>query len=209
MRARSDRRHRGRVRLADRLFVEAGLPASFRGVERCPGLTKATPTVVGAACVVCCLPLIVATGLVVVAGGAVAAAASGAAHLARRARHKRTEVVSRDNPVGGRLRARQARTERAGRTRPLSCSRSRPIAPRCVTSARRWCRSRIGGRSGPLHRTVALVQRGVPTAVALQGCPTCRCTRTSTVPPGARSTPTSQRSLGPFSTGHAASQGRT
>jgi hypothetical protein len=59
---------------------------------------KATLTVVGAACVVCCLPLIVAAGPVVVAGGAVAAAAGGVAHLTRRARRKRIGVVARDNP---------------------------------------------------------------------------------------------------------------
>ena len=61
------------------------------------GTDKVTMTVVGAGCVVCCLPLIVGAGPVVVAEGAVAAAAGGATHLARRARRKRNEVA-RDNP---------------------------------------------------------------------------------------------------------------
>ena len=59
------------------------------------GTDKATLTVVGAACVVCCLPLIVAAGPVVVAGGAIAAA-GGATHLARKARRKRTDAEARE-----------------------------------------------------------------------------------------------------------------
>jgi hypothetical protein len=55
---------------------------------------KATMTVIGAACVVCCLPLIAAAGPVVVASGAIAAAAGGTAHLARRVRRKRAETES-------------------------------------------------------------------------------------------------------------------
>ena len=58
------------------------------------GTDKATMTVVGVACVVCCLPLIVAAGPVVVAGGAVAAAATGAAHLTRRAKRRRANSRS-------------------------------------------------------------------------------------------------------------------
>lgn len=64
---------------------------------------KATLTVVGAACVVCCVPLIVAAGPVVVAGGAVAAAVGGAAHLVRRAKRNRTVVPQGDHPFAIRL----------------------------------------------------------------------------------------------------------
>ena len=55
-----------------------------------PGTDKATLTVIGAACVVCGLPLIAAAGPIVVVGGAAAAAAGGAAHLVRRAKRKHT-----------------------------------------------------------------------------------------------------------------------
>lgn len=60
------------------------------------GIDRATLAVVGSACAICCLPLIVAAGPVVVAGGAVAAVAGGAAHVARRARRTRPTVTPRD-----------------------------------------------------------------------------------------------------------------
>ena len=53
--------------------------------------------VVAGACVVCCLPLIVAAGPVVAAAGVVAAGTGAAAHVARRTKHKR-EAAQRDNP---------------------------------------------------------------------------------------------------------------
>jgi hypothetical protein len=53
--------------------------------------------VAAGACVVCCLPLIVAAGPVVAAAGVVAAGTGAAAHLARRTKRKR-DVAARDNP---------------------------------------------------------------------------------------------------------------
>jgi hypothetical protein len=93
------------------------------------GPDKATLTVVGAACVFCCLPLLVAAGPVVVVGGAVAAVAGGAAHLARRTKRTRADVPQQDD--------RQAQVahpddedaeSRAGDPIP-AVERGRPISP--------------------------------------------------------------------------------
>lgn len=53
--------------------------------------------VVAGACVVCCLPLIVAAGPVVAAAGVVAAGTGAAAHVARRSKRTR-EAAESDNP---------------------------------------------------------------------------------------------------------------
>ncbi len=63
-----------------------------------PGSDRMLLTVAGAACVVCCLPLIVAAGPVVAVGGAVAATAGVAAHAVRRSKRKRIKADPRDNP---------------------------------------------------------------------------------------------------------------
>ena len=55
-----------------------------------PGTDKTLMTIAGAACVVCCLPLIVAAGPVIAVGGAVAAGAGVAAHTMRKSKAKRT-----------------------------------------------------------------------------------------------------------------------
>jgi hypothetical protein len=55
-------------------------------------------TVAGAACVACCLPLIVAAGPVVAVGGVAAATAGVAAHAVRRPKRKEIEAKPRDNP---------------------------------------------------------------------------------------------------------------
>jgi hypothetical protein len=58
---------------------------------------RTTMAVVAGACVVCCLPLIVAAGPVVAAAGVVAAGTGAVAHVARRTRRKRDAATS-DNP---------------------------------------------------------------------------------------------------------------
>ena len=55
-------------------------------------------TVAGVACVVCCLPLIVAAGPAVAIGGALAATAGVAAQVVRKTRRKRIGAEPRDNP---------------------------------------------------------------------------------------------------------------
>jgi len=63
-----------------------------------PATDRTLLTVAGAACVVCCLPLIVAAGPVVAVGGAVAATAGVAAHAVRRSKRKQNVPGPRDNP---------------------------------------------------------------------------------------------------------------
>lgn len=58
---------------------------------------RTTMAVVAGACVVCCLPLIVAAGPVVAAAGVVAAGTGAVAHVARRTKRKR-EAGASDNP---------------------------------------------------------------------------------------------------------------
>ena len=60
-----------------------------------PGTDKATLAVVGTACVVCCLPLVVAAGPIVAVGGAVATATGAAGLAVRTTRRKRNEVQRR------------------------------------------------------------------------------------------------------------------
>jgi Flp pilus assembly protein TadB len=59
-----------------------------------PASDRTLVTVAGAACVVCCLPLIVAAGPVLAVGGAVAVAvaASVASHAVRTRKRKRIET---------------------------------------------------------------------------------------------------------------------
>jgi hypothetical protein len=57
-----------------------------------PASDRTLVTVAGAACVVCCLPLIVAAGPVLAVGGAVAVAVSVASHAVRTRKRKRIET---------------------------------------------------------------------------------------------------------------------
>jgi hypothetical protein len=57
-----------------------------------PASDRTLVTVAGAACVVCCLPLIVAAGPVLAVGGVVAVAASVASHAVRTRKRKRIET---------------------------------------------------------------------------------------------------------------------